>query len=138
MTPAEATILVVDDDVFMREYYRNVLKAFGVENILEAGTCEYARELLKDTEVHGAFVDVVMQCCSGFEIAADLKAKNIPMVFSTSVDDGHNRAMMAEYGFSIAKPLAVQSIRLALHFFLGCQMQCTKQGCEMRTRGACQ
>ncbi len=119
MKPEEVTILVVDDDRVMRNIYKAVLTGFGVQTILEASTCEVARGFMVTHTLHGAFVDLVMPCCSGLEIANDLQRLNIPIVFSTGVDDDHNRALMSGYGFTISKPLSVQAIQLGLRFFLG-------------------
>ena len=61
------TVLVVDDDVLMREFVVETLTRAGIE-VVQAGNGAQARKLMEERDFDMAFVDIKMPVMSGMEL----------------------------------------------------------------------
>jgi len=99
----EATILVVDDDLEVRNYFETLLKLQGYK-VLLAESGEETIELLRagDPAVHLILLDVMMPGKSGWEVARALKAdpvtENIKIVMVTAIGESMNEITSPLYG----------------------------------------
>lgn len=91
MLDKNATILVVDDTLIMRESLRRVLASMGYVNVLQADNGRSALKVLEEKEfkVDLIFLDIVMPFMDGKQTLKSIreKSKTIPVVMLTSVAD---------------------------------------------------
>jgi len=77
------TILLVDDDLTLREMYEERLKAEGFI-ITQASNGEEAIKLAKETKPQIVLLDIMMPKVNGFDVLKNLKAdpstKDIPVI----------------------------------------------------------
>ena len=89
-------VLVVDDDESMRLLVERQLKEAGYE-VVVAEDAIVAGHIVLESPPDLIVLDVTMPYMSGFEFAAALNADQtvpfIPVIFLTSREDGHDRAM---------------------------------------------
>ena len=82
------TILLVDDDVTLREMYDERLKAEGYV-ITQASNGEEALKLAKETKPQIILLDIMMPKVNGFDVLKTLKAdpalKDIPVIILSAL-----------------------------------------------------
>lgn len=82
------TILLVDDDLTLREMYEERLKAEGFM-IVQASNGEEALNKAKDIKPSIILLDIMMPKINGFDVLKDLKAdpelKDIPVIILTAL-----------------------------------------------------
>jgi DNA-binding NtrC family response regulator len=87
VSPADATVLVVDDDELLRQTYRLMLESGGYQ-CLEAGTALEAHRLLADadTRPEAIVLDVMLGEDDGLMLLSDLldRYPGVPVLMSTS------------------------------------------------------
>lgn len=82
------TLLLVDDDLTLREMYDERLKAEGF-NIIQASNGEEALAKAKETKPSIILLDIMMPKINGFDVLKSLKAdvelKDIPVIVLTAL-----------------------------------------------------
>ena len=82
------TILLVDDDLTLREMYEERLKAEGF-NIIQATNGEEAIAKARETKPNVILLDIMMPKVNGFDVMKELKAdadtKGIPIIVLTAL-----------------------------------------------------
>jgi len=80
-------ILVVEDEYFLADDIRNTLRGLGAEIVGPVGYLEDALKILHDGSIlDAAVLDVNIRRERIFPIARELKARNVPFVFTTGYD----------------------------------------------------
>ena len=95
------TILLVDDDLTLREMYEERLKAEGF-NIIQATNGEEAIQKAKDNTPNVILLDIMMPKVNGFDVLKDLKVhqetKNIPVLILTALIQDVDRVQGKKLG----------------------------------------
>ena len=79
-------VLVVEDDYFIAIEMCNALRAAGAEILGPARDLETGLAALQDERIDCAVLDINLRGRLAFEIAAQLRTRNIPIVFATGYD----------------------------------------------------
>ena len=80
-------ILIVEDDTTIREGVAEFLKENDYE-VFCAGDGEAALELLKNTNIHLALLDIMLPGKSGLEVLTELRTfSNLPVIMLTAITD---------------------------------------------------
>lgn len=113
---AMPTVLVLDDEPFVRHAARRFLKASGYACI-EADTVEGAIELLHTTPVIAAMLDMRLPCGrTGLDVLADLRQvpgfREIPVLIVTGsvLTEAEKTAIAKLRGFAFFKPEGFSTI----------------------------
>lgn len=81
-------ILLVDDDLTLREMYEERLKAEGFE-IIQAANGEEAMQKARESKPNVILLDIMMPKVNGFDVLKELKAdedlKDIPVIVLTAL-----------------------------------------------------
>ena len=84
----EKTILLVDDDLTLREMYEERMKAEGF-NIIQATNGEEALKRARESKPHVILLDIMMPKVNGFDVLKELKSdpelKDIPVIVLTAL-----------------------------------------------------
>jgi|GEM_PF-2580543 len=108
----EKTILIVEDDAFVREILRDVLRTDY--RILEASRCSEAANYL-DNPLDLAIIDYMLPDCDGFDLAKALREKNpgLPIILITAYNhrDTVMRALRSGLTDYINKPLNLRYLK---------------------------
>jgi DNA-binding response OmpR family regulator len=95
MGESSKTILLVDDDLTLREMYEERLKAEGF-NIVQASNGEEALAKAKEVKPSVLLLDIMMPKINGFDVLKDLKAnpdtKDIPVIVLSALIQDVDRA----------------------------------------------
>ena len=111
------TVLVVEDNNSIRLLMEQMLTQIGVGRVITATQWYEVQSAIEGVDVHGAFVDLVLQHGSGLDVARSLKSKNIPIVFCSGVDDEYNQRQMYALGFFFKKPVTMYALDRGLEYF---------------------
>lgn len=76
-------VLVVEDDFLVAQRLKRQLVSLGCEVIGPAGTVEIARNLIRETELDAAILDIAMTPGTSAPVARDLQYRDLPFVFVT-------------------------------------------------------
>jgi CheY-like chemotaxis protein len=79
-------ILVVEDDYYLADDERSALEAAGATVVGPAARTEDALSLADGGEIDCAVVDINLGAGPSFTVAAALRARAIPFVFTTGYD----------------------------------------------------
>ena len=94
-------ILLVDDDLTLREMYDERLKAEGFE-IVQASNGEEALSQAKETKPNVILLDVMMPKINGFDVLKQLKedpeTQDIPVIILTALIQDVDRAQGKKLG----------------------------------------
>lgn len=97
----EKTVLLVDDDLTLREMYEERMKAEGF-NILQATNGEEALKKAKEAKPDVILLDIMMPKVNGFDVLKELKAnaelKNIPVIVLTALIQDVDRVQGKKLG----------------------------------------
>jgi len=89
MNPKQAKILLVEDDLFLRDLYVSKLKKEGYENILVAGNGEEGVEIINKEVPQLILLDIILPQMSGFDVLEKIKKDSnlaqIPVVLMTNL-----------------------------------------------------
>ncbi len=129
---AQLSVLVVDDDISIRGYMSASLKGIGVGNVYLSETVEEAGTMLDKHDLHGAFVDLVLQRGSGLDVGRIMQQQGVPVVFCTGVDDEFNLTQMHEIGWVLPKPVRMAGLKRALEAFICHAGRCLNRQCRER------
>ena len=84
MSPlANLRILVVEDEIFIALEIEEQLRRLGCEVIGPVGRLERALELARTPALDGALLDVTIKGGFSFPVAAELRQRDVPVIFST-------------------------------------------------------
>src|SRR3990167_5303752 len=94
-------ILLVDDDLTLREMYEERLKAEGF-NIIQATNGEEALQKAKESKPNVILLDIMMPKVNGFDVLKELKAdddlKDIPVIILTALIQDVDRVQGKKLG----------------------------------------
>ena len=111
MLDKNATILIVDDALIMRESLRRILLTMGYEHVIQA---ENGREAIKILDTSGkkidlAFLDIVMPIMDGKAALKKIREtnKNLPVIMLTSVAEKDSIIECSKQGITgyVLKPI---------------------------------
>jgi DNA-binding response OmpR family regulator len=89
MNIKQAKILLVEDDLFLRDLYVSKLKKEGFENILVAGNGEEGLEMVNKNIPDLVLLDIILPQMSGFDVLEKVKKDNnlsqIPIILLTNL-----------------------------------------------------
>ncbi len=95
------TVLLVDDDLTLREMYEERLKTEGF-NIIQATNGEEALVKARESKPHIILLDIMMPKVNGFDVLKELKAdeelKNIPVIVLTALIQDVDRVQGKKLG----------------------------------------
>ena len=117
---ARPHILVVDDDARIRDLVCRYLLDHGFVAI-EAGHAVEAREILADTAIDAAVIDVMMPGETGVELTEDLRrTRDLPVILLTALGEVHDRVAGLQSGADdyVTKPFEPQELVLRLQALL--------------------
>lgn len=112
----QSKILVVEDDLFLREVYIETLTGEGyfVENAADG---EAGLQKIKDGQWDLVLLDIIMPKIDGLEVVRKLKAENVPrtyktLIFLTNLDKEADikEAMLLGDGYLIKSQLTPQDL----------------------------
>ena len=110
---AETTVLVVDDEDFVRDLLKDILECEGCEVQVAANGTE-ALEIFEKTHVDCIFTDIGMPGMSGWELAQAIREKNqaIPIAVITGWGEavGSDEQKQAGVDWVVAKPFTADRI----------------------------
>lgn len=90
-------ILIVDDDIHIRELLKHHLQAEGYQ-VFEASDGDKASQFLEEKQIHLAVVDVMMPNKDGFQLCEEIrKYYDFPVILLTAKD----QLVDKEKGFSV-------------------------------------
>ncbi|EPN68845.1 sensory box protein/response regulator, partial [Pseudomonas syringae pv. actinidiae ICMP 19096] len=110
MTQPAATILIVDDDVHVRDLLEVLLQNQGYET-LTAESGEQALAMVDERAPDLILLDIMMPGMDGYEVASVLKAgkgtANIPIIMLSALDEQSARLSGLEAGAEeyLSKPV---------------------------------
>jgi len=94
-------ILLVDDDLTLREMYEERLKAEGFD-IIQASNGEEAMKKARDNKPNVILLDIMMPKINGFDVLKELKAdselKDIPVIVLTALIQDVDRVQGKKLG----------------------------------------
>jgi len=94
-------ILLVDDDLTLREMYEERLKAEGF-NIIQATNGEEALQKAKETKPNIILLDIMMPKINGFDVLRELKSdaelQSIPVIILTALIQDVDRVQGKKLG----------------------------------------
>ena len=97
----EKTILLVDDDLTLREMYEERMKAEGF-NIIQATNGEEALKRARESKPHVILLDIMMPKVNGFDVLKELKSdpelKDIPVIVLTALIQDVDRVQGKKLG----------------------------------------
>ncbi|WP_029572425.1 response regulator, partial [Pseudomonas syringae] len=101
MTQSAATILIIDDDVHVRDLLEVLLQNQGYRT-LTAESGELALAMIKRQAPDLILLDIMMPGMDGYEVASQLKTEkntaNIPIIMLSALDDQSSRLSGLEAG----------------------------------------
>ncbi|MBM2821097.1 MAG: hypothetical protein HW405_857 [Candidatus Berkelbacteria bacterium] len=99
--PEGKTVLLVDDDLTLREMYEERMKAEGF-NIIQASNGEEALKKAAEAKPHIILLDIMMPKVNGFDVLKDLKnnpeLKDIPVIILTALIQDVDRVQGKKLG----------------------------------------
>jgi CheY-like chemotaxis protein len=123
MNPAEKTVLVVDDDLTMREGMADLLRYQGYQ-VLTAADGEEALQVVRAQKPDLVVLDVVMPRLDGFRVATTIKGdatlRHIPVIlYSGHVDESFaTRAYETQAEYFVPKAGNLRPILTAIRDLL--------------------
>lgn len=116
------SILLVEDNAYMRSLMRQILGAFGIKNILECTDGGDALTMLRDFPADLVIADWVMEPVDGLELtrrlrtAQDSPNPHIPIVLLTGHTERHRVEEARDAGVTefLAKPVYPKAVYLRL------------------------
>lgn len=111
---SKLTVLLVEDDKYMRVLVTQMLQAFGVKNIQIAATGEEGLSIIESCFCDVAITDWVMEPMSGLEFTQkannlfDRRNKNMPIIMLTAHTEMKRVQAAVQYGVCnyIKKPVS--------------------------------
>lgn len=79
-------VLVLEDEVFVSRAIQKFLTAAGATDVLEAANTEDALDMIKDSKLDAAVLDIHLKRGTCFDVAAVLADRGVPFVFHSGND----------------------------------------------------
>lgn len=120
---APYTVLVVDDDLAMRELMYHCLRSLGLQVILAEDGIE-GLELIKQYKIDLILLDILLPILDGFAICAAIRQDSeIPILMVTAINqlDSAARAFQVGANGYITKPITVETLKVRIQTFLNLQ-----------------
>jgi signal transduction histidine kinase/DNA-binding response OmpR family regulator len=111
-----STILIVEDNLVMRQFLKNILSPYYNIISAENGAVAYSLLLQKKETIQLVITDVMMPVMDGLElftkIKSDLKNVDIPVIMLTANSDENDRLKMLNIGVDsyITKPFSLDEL----------------------------
>ncbi len=111
MQPVEAfqnnplSVLIVEDNSILAFELEKTLTVMGVSTILTAGTQLSAFEVIQQTSLDAAILDINLGRDLSFDIATSLVSQQIPVIFLSGYDQDFKIPEPLESCVRLAKPL---------------------------------
>lgn len=106
--PDDGKVLIIEDDLSTLRLIEIILEREGIEYMSACGATK-AIEIEEDRDncIRAIITDVVLVDGSGISIAREIHSKNpeMPILFSTSVDDPSTSNLMWQHGMVYHKPI---------------------------------
>jgi DNA-binding response OmpR family regulator len=110
------TVLIVEDDPFVRSVLRRALESEGF-SILEAATEHEALDLFSKSDVDLVTLDLKLRHTDGLQLARELRAiRNVPLIMITGKDSEIDRIVGLEHGADdyVVKPFNMRETMLRI------------------------
>jgi CheY-like chemotaxis protein len=112
-------ILVVEDEVFIAWEIEERLQRLGCEVVGPVGHLEHALQLARSTALDGALLDVNIKGGVVYPVAAELLARQVPVVFASGYAPGTLPAVFRDLP-CLRKPFGAGQLESIAHeAFLG-------------------
>lgn len=103
------SVLVVEDDYFIAVEMCSALRAAGAEIIGPARDMESGLAAMRDERIDCAVLDINLRGRLAFEIATQLRARGIPVVFATGYDASMIPSELAD-AVRLEKPMDLDAL----------------------------
>ena len=125
------TVLVVDDQDYVRAIVSQLLKRLGIGRVIEAGNGSEAFKVLGRTTPDVILCDIKMQPVDGLQFLHDVRKglvgndKNVPIIFLTSASDRATvqAAIEGEVDGYLIKPVSAEELKTKIKAVLSRQPQ---------------
>ncbi len=120
---APYTVLVVDDDLAMRELMYHCLKTLGLQVILAEDGIK-ALEQLNNYRIDLILLDILLPILDGFAVCAAIRQDSeIPILMVTALNqlDSAARAFQVGANGYVTKPITVDTLKVRIQTFLNLQ-----------------
>src|SRR6516225_9296806 len=116
---SKLTVLVVDDQDYVRTIIAQLLKRLGVSKVLECSNGAYALELLEHNKPDVILCDVKMAPVDGLQFLKDVRGglagsdPNVPIIFLTSASDRSTvqAAITHDVDGYMVKPVSAEDLK---------------------------
>ena len=109
-----ARILIVEDDMMIAMLLEDMLGELGCHVIGPANTLATALAAASDETIHAAILDVNLGAESAFPVADVLRARGVPIIFSTGYGDAGLRDQDRS-ALVLGKPYRAEDLSAALN-----------------------
>src|SRR3954451_24814013 len=112
MTPANRTVLVVDDEPMLRNLLSRLLRMEGYE-VLEAEDGQVALELVGTEKPDLVLLDVMLPARDGLDVLGDLRrTSNIPVILVSALGEEADRVLGLKMGADdyVVKPFSAAEL----------------------------
>ncbi len=116
---SKLTILVVDDQDYVRTIIAQLLKRLGVSKVVECANGAYALEVLEHTRPDIILCDIKMAPIDGLQFLRDVRGglggsdPNVPIIFLTSASDRGtvHAAITHDVDGYMVKPVSAEDLK---------------------------
>lgn len=116
---SKLTILVVDDQDYVRTIIAQLLKRLGVSKVVECANGAYALEVLEHTRPDVILCDIKMAPVDGLQFLRDVRSglggsdPNVPIIFLTSASDRStvHAAITHDVDGYMVKPVSAEDLK---------------------------
>lgn len=108
-----AHVLIVEDEALILMDVEDTLREMGFWKVTGVSSVERALKVVNEDEVHLALIDIHIAGGDSYEVAAALKTRGIPFVFSSGMESTEVPHGFATVRF-IDKPYDVSVLKTAL------------------------
>lgn len=111
---AGAAVLVLEDEYLIALDAEQLLRELGVRQVAIAATLSEAQERTRDGSFDLALLDVNVNGEMSFGLAKELRARGIPVVFTTGYELKDRCASDVDTQFCVSKPYTTERLRQVL------------------------
>jgi CheY-like chemotaxis protein len=126
-TLAGASVLVLEDEYLIALDAEQILKELGVRQVEVAATLREAEDRTRQAHFDVALLDVNVNGEMSFDLAKSLRARGVPVVFTTGYELKDRRSVDVDAEFCVSKPYTSERLRQALCAALGDSGQTASQ-----------
>ena len=115
----QLTVMIVDDQDYVRSIIAQLLKRLGVTKVLECANGAYALEMLSESEPDVILCDVKMAPVDGLQFLKDVRGgqagtdPRVPIIFLTSASDRSTvqAAITHDVDGYMVKPVSAEDLK---------------------------